>query len=135
MNYKIKRFFQVNILFPFKKWLNKPERTFVSPYEKKIFSQFIHFVHLINSKCYVDLELNKRYIENRNLHILYIISDKNVIIINEKERNYELICYNTYVKMCKVFDYKLSLERKEMEKEYLEDTASFLDKLDSKLKS
>jgi len=135
MKYKIKRFFQVNLLLPFKKWLNKPESIFVSPYETKIFSQFIHFVHLINSKCYVDLELNKRYIENHNLHILYIISDKNVTIINEKERNYELICYNTYIKMCRVFDYKLSLERKEMEKEYLEDTASFLDKLDSKLKS
>lgn len=135
MKHLIKRFLQKNLVIPFNKWFTKSERTFISPYEKKIMSQFIHFIHLFNSKCYVDLDLNKRYVENPNLKILYIISDKNVVIIYNKDKTYELICYNTYVKMCKVFNYQLSLERNKMESKYLEDTASFLDKLDSKLKS
>lgn len=135
MKHIIKRFFLVYLLIPFKKWISKPERTFVSPYEKKMLSQFIHFIHLFNSKCYVDLELNKRYVENSSLKILYIISDKNIVIVNGKEKTYELICYNSYMKMCKIFNYQLSLERNKMESKYLEDTASFLDKLDSKLKS
>lgn len=130
----IKRFFQ-RLFINFKKWISKPERILISPYEKKIFTQFVHFVHLFNSKCFVDLELNKRYVENSSLKILYIISDRDVIIINGKERTHELICFNTYEKLCRVFNHQLSTERKKMEKKYLEDTASFLDKLDSKLKS
>lgn len=135
MKNKLQKSFLVYLLIPFKKWLSKSERTFISPYEKKMLSQFIHFIHLFNSKCYVDLELNKRYVENPSLKILYIISDKNIVIVNGKEKTYELICYNNYMKMCRIFNYQLSLERSKMESKYLEDTASFLDKLDSKLKS
>lgn len=135
MKHTINRFFQKSLIIPLKKWLVKPERILISPYEKKMLSQFIHFIHLFNSKCYVDLELNKRYVEHPSLKILYIISDKNIVIVNGKEKTYELICYNTYMKMCRIFNYQLSLERSKMESKYLEDTASFLDKLDSKLKS
>ena len=133
MKNKIKKFFQRNLLIPFKKWINKPERTFVSPYESKIFSQFVHFVHLSNSKCYVDLELNKRYIENSNEGIFVILSENSITIIHFKSKIEQHLCINSYELLCDIFDTKLSFHRSVKELKYLENTSNFLEELNFKL--
>ena len=47
----------------FKRWLNKPNRTSVSPYEDEIIKIFRKIIYSDDSKCFVDLKLSKRYID------------------------------------------------------------------------
>ena len=79
----------------FKRWLNKPNRTSVSPYEDEIIKIFRKIIYSDNSECFVDLKLNKRYIENSNEGIFVILSENNVTIIHFKSKIDQHLCIHS----------------------------------------
>ena len=117
----------------FKRWINKPNRTFVSPYEDEIIKIFRKIVYSNNSECFVDLKLNKRYIENSNKEIFVILSENSITIIHFKSKIEQHLCINSYELLCDIFDTRLSFHRSVKELKYLENTSNFLEELNFKL--
>jgi hypothetical protein len=118
----------------FKRWLDKPNRTFISPYEADMIKFFRKIIYSEDSDCFVDLNLNKRYIENSFKNVFVILSDKNITIINGKNKLSQNLCNHSYDVLCDIFDTRLSFIRSIKESEYLEDTIDFLDKLNLKFR-
>ena len=117
----------------FKRWLNKPNRTSVSPYEDEIIKIFRKIIYSDNSECFVDLKLNKRYIENSNEGIFVILSENSITIIHFKSKIDQHLCIHSYELLCNIFDTKLSSHRSVKELKYLENTSNFLEELNFKL--
>ena len=117
----------------FKRWINKPNRTFVSPYEDEIIKIFRKIVYSNNSECFVDLKLNKRYIENSNEGIFVILSENSITIIHFKSKIEQHLCIHSYETLCNIFDTRLSFHRSIKELKYLENTSDFLEELNFKL--
>ncbi len=117
----------------FKRWLNKPNRTSVSPYEDEIIKIFRKIIYSDNSECFVDLKLNKRYIENSNEGIFVILSENSITIIHSKSKIEQRLCIHSYETLCNIFDTRLSFHRSVKELKYLENTSNFLEELNFKL--
>jgi hypothetical protein len=117
----------------FKRWLDKPNRTFVSPHEGEIIKIVRKVIYLESSDCFVDLSLNKRYIENIEKDLFIILSDNEITLINSKNKSVQRLCIHTFDLLCYIFDSRLSFNRKLKEERYLEDTTTFLDNLNLKL--
>lgn len=117
----------------FKRWLNKPNRTSVSPYEDEIIKIFRKIIYSDNSECFVDLKLNKRYIENSNEGIFVILSENTITIIHFKSKIDQHLCIHSYELLCNIFDTRLSFHRSVKELKYLENTSNFLEELNFKL--
>ena len=117
----------------FKQWLDKPNRTFISPYEEEIIKTFRKIVYLNDSECFVNLELNKRYIENSNEEIFVILSENSITIIHSKSKIEQHLCIHSYETLCDIFDTRLSFHRSIKELKYLENTSDFLEELNFKL--
>lgn len=117
----------------FKRWLNKPNRTFISPYEEEIIKIFRKIVYSNDSECFVDLKLNKRYIENSNQGIFVILSENSITIIHFKSKIEQHLCIHSYELLCDIFDTRLSFHRSIKELKYLENTSDFLEELNFKL--
>ena len=111
----------------FKRWLNKPNRTSVSPYEDEIIKIFRKIIYSDDSECFVDLKLNKRYIENSNEGIFVILSENSITIIHFKSKIEQHLCINSYELLCDIFDTRLSFHRSVKELKYLENTVKLID--------
>ena len=112
----IKRFFH--------KSFNKLNK--ISSTEEDILKLYRKLIYHKNSKCLVDILENKRYIENKEKHILIILFPNQIIMIQGKQINpFQSISVNCYEIMRDIFDTKLSKERIELEKTYVDDTKSF----------
>ena len=115
----------------FKRWLDKSNRSFKSPNEGEILKTFRKLIYLSDSNCFVDIDNNKRYIENKSRKILIILFENQIIIIQNKQLNpAQYLSIHTYETMCQIFNSRLSKERIELENTYLDDTKSFLDHID-----
>ena len=128
--------FQIKIKSPirkFKRWLDKPNRTFVSPYEEEIIKTFRKIVYSNDSECFVDLKLNKRYIENSTEGVFVILSENSITIIHFKSKIEQRLCIHSYETLCSIFDTRLSFHRSIKELKYLENTSNFLEELNFKL--
>ena len=132
MNYSFKRFIRKNQV-NFKRWLDKPNRVIRSPYEGEIIKTFRKIIYSDYSECFVDLKLNKRYIENSNEGIFVILSENSITIIHFKSKIEQHLCINSYELLCDIFDTRLSFHRSVKELKYLEDTSDFLEELNFKL--
>ena len=117
----------------FKRWLNKPNRTSVSPYENEIIKIFRKIIYSDDSECFVDLKLNKRYIENSIEEIFVILCENSITIIHSKSKIEQHLCINSYELLCSIFDTRLSFHRSIKELKYLENTSNFLEELNFKL--
>ena len=117
----------------FKRWLNKPNRTSVSPYENEIIKIFRKIIYSDDSECFVDLKLNKRYIENSIEEIFVILCENSITIIHSKSKIEQHLCIYSYETLCSIFDTRLSFHRSIKELKYLENTSNFLEELNFKL--
>ena len=132
MNYSFKRFIrkkQVN----FKRWLDKPNRVIRSPYEGEIIKTFRKIIYSDYSECFVDLKLNKRYIENSNEGIFVILDNNSITLTHLKTKINQPLCNYSYELLCDIFDTRLSFHRSIKELKYLEETSNFLEELNFKL--
>ena len=117
----------------FKRWLNKPNRTSVSPYEDEIIKIFRKIIYSDDSECFVDLKLNKRYIENSNEGIFVILDNNSITLTHLKTKINQTLCNYSYELLCDIFDTRLSFHRSIKELKYLEETSNFLEELNFKL--
>lgn len=132
MNYSFKRFIRKNQI-NFKRWIDKSNRTFRSPYEIEIINIFRKIIYSDDSECFVDLKLNKRYIENSNEGIFVILDNNNIIIIHFKSKIEQPLCNHSFELLCDIFDSRLFFHRSIKELKYLENTSNFLEELNFKL--
>lgn len=133
MKYSFKRtikIYKTNL----KRWLNKSNSSKVSLYEDEIIKMFRRLIYNKTSKCFVDIKLNKRYIENPDKDILIILESNQVTIINGKRYDIQRLCIHNYDLLCDIFDTRLSFIRIKKELEYLENTTNFLENINLKLK-
>ena len=132
MKYSFKRFIRKNQV-NFKRWLDKPNRTFKSPYEGDIIETFRKIIYSEASECFVDLKLNKRYIENSDQGIFVILYNISITLLHFKSKIEQHLCIHSYELLCDIFDTRLSFHRSVKELKYLENTSNFLEELNFKL--